>query len=148
MPRPNEHITYTQKEKYEKFRVAFSKLNDFVNLKQYLAAHVIAFSILEDRVLAARIQCGELTNNPLDKKANKNKIPFEKSANRLHEWGVINDELFTSLIKCGNERNEFIHQAMWRLNDFNHTSIVHLRKIINALESSRKKFEKRVGMKN
>jgi hypothetical protein len=145
MPRPSAHLTYTQKEKYEIFRSAFSKLNDYVRLKQYLAAHILAFSILEDRVLSARIQCGELSNKPIDEKANKNKIPFEGSATRLLEWGVINDDLFKSLIKCGDERNEFIHQAMWRLDDFNFTSIVQLRKTINELESSRKKFEKRVG---
>lgn len=116
-------------------------------MKQYLAAHILAFSILEDRVLSARIKCGELSNKPIDEKANKNKIPFEASANRLLEWGVINDDLFKSLMQCGDERNEFIHQAMWRLDDFNFASIVQLRKTINALESSRKKFEKRVGAK-
>lgn len=144
MPRPIQHFTYSQQEKFEKFRAAYSKLNNYVKSKEYLAAHVLAFSILEDRVLAARIQCGELNNSPVDKRADINKIPFERSLTRLFEWGVIEESLYKSAIKCGVERNEFIHQAMWRLDEFNYSSIVQLRKTINTIESCRKKYVRKL----
>jgi hypothetical protein len=144
MPRPSKHLVYTQSEKFDVFRKAYAALNAYVLAKEYLAAHVIAFSILEDRVLAARIQCGELNNSPIEKKVDKNKIPFERSAAKLREWEVIDDDLLNAIIQCGEERNEFIHQAMWRLEEFNYTSIVQLRKTINAVENSRKKHERRM----
>ena len=144
MPRPSKHLVYTQREKYDAFRKAYKALNAYVAAKEYLAAHVIAFSILEDRVLAARIQCGELNNSPVEKKVDKNKIPFERSATKLREWGVIDGDLLNAINQCGKERNEFIHQAMWRLEEFNYTSIVQLRKTINAVENSRNKYERRM----
>lgn len=71
MTRPDNHLNMTQQDKYEAFRKAYNKLNFYIANKEYLAAHVIAFSILEDRVLAARIQCGEIAEGPINSKIDK-----------------------------------------------------------------------------
>jgi hypothetical protein len=142
MPRSQTDNNLTPSEKYLVFRSAYSKLNAYIANDEFLAAHVIAFSILEDRVLAARIQCDELVNEPMNPKINKNKIPFEKSAKKLLELTVIDSQLYESLLACADERNEFIHQAMWRLTDFNKKSILNLRATINAIEKKRKFFIK------
>jgi hypothetical protein len=142
MPRSSSDNSLPSSEKYLIFRSAYSKLNSYIANDEFLAAHVIAFSILEDRVLAARIQCDELVNEPMNPKINKNKIPFEKSAKKLLELTVIDSQLYESLLACADERNEFIHQAMWRLTDFNKKSILNLRATINATEKKRKFFIK------
>jgi hypothetical protein len=140
MPRSEDDNNLTPREKYLVFKAAYSKLNEYIANNEFLAAHVIAFSILEDRVLAARIQCDEHINGPLDKTIIKNRIPFEKSVKKLLELEVIDLTLHESLVACASERNEFLHQAMWRLSDFNKKSIANLRFNINAIEKKRRKF--------
>lgn len=142
MPRSEIFNKLSPKEKYEIFRNAYSRLNAFTKSGDFLSAHVIAFSILEDRVLAARLQCYELANNTLNPKIDVNKIPFEKSVKKLLEIKVIDEKLHNSLLECGFERNEFFHQAMWVLAEFNRDSINQLKLNINALEKQRKKYLK------
>jgi len=142
MPRPENQVALTPRQKFEKFRAAYAKLNQYIASEEYIAAHVIAFSILEDRVLANRLTCEELKNEILDKKINKNKIPFDKSIRKLLEIKVIDENLQKQLSACGKERNEFIHQAMWRLDEFNHASILKIRKTINELEKCKRAFVK------
>ncbi len=140
MPRSEADNNLSPSEKYRIFKNAYSELNQYIANDEFLAAHVIAFSILEDRVLAARIECDELVNGRITTKIDKNKIPFEKSVKKLFELNVIDSKLYESLLLCAKERNEFIHQAMWRLGDFNKKSIVTLKPNINALEKMRRKF--------
>jgi hypothetical protein len=142
MPRSEDDNNLTPSEKYWIYRAAYSKLNEYIARSEFLAAHVIAFSILEDRVLAARLQCDELVNGAINSKIIKNKIPFERSVKKLLEISVIDTILYDSLMLCAKERNEFIHQAMWRLADFNHKSIINLKTNINSLEKNRRKFIK------
>jgi hypothetical protein len=142
MPRPENQVALTPRQKFEIFRAAYAKLNEYIKSEEYIAAHVIAFSILEDRVLANRLTCEELKNEILDKKINKNKIPFDKSIRKLLEIKVIDENLQKQLSACGKERNEFIHQAMWRLDEFNHASILKIRKTINELEKCKRAYVK------
>ena len=142
MPRPSIHTNMTSYEKYQIFKEAYKRLNNYIISKELLAAHVLAFSILEDRVLASRLQCAETIDEPLPSKSNPNKIPFEKSINKLYQIGAITPETHQELIMAANERNEFLHQAMWRLDEFNIKSILRIRKLINAVEKSRRHFIK------
>lgn len=140
MPRPANHSEMTPQDKYEIFKNAYNALNSYIAEKEFLAAHALAFSILEDRVLATRIQCGEIAEGPINVNIVKNRIPFEKSANKLLELQVITKDIHGELIRHAHERNEFLHQAMWRLDEFNHQSIIKIRKSINAVEKSRRTF--------
>jgi hypothetical protein len=142
MPRPENQNLLNPKQKYEKFKAAYSKLNEYIASGEYIAAHVIAFSILEDRVLANRLICEELSGEFIDVKINKNKIPFDKSIGKLLQMKVVDKNLHEQLSACGKERNEFIHQAMWRLDEFNHASILKIRKTINALEKCKRDYVK------
>lgn len=143
MPRSEIFDKLSPKEKYEIFRNAYSRLNALAKSGDFLSAHVIAFSILEDRVLAARLQCYELANNnTLNPKIDVNKIPFDKSVKKLLEIKVIDEKLHKSLLESGDERNEFFHQAMWVLAKFNLESINQLKLNINALEKQRKIYLK------
>ena len=142
MPRPDYQNLLNPKQKFEKFKSAYSKLNEYIESGEYIAAHVIAFSILEDRVLANRLTCEELSGEFIDAKINKNKIPFDKSIGKLLQMKVVDINLHEQLSACGKERNEFIHQAMWRLDEFNHASILKIRKTINALEKCKRDYVK------
>ena len=140
MPRSEDDNNLSPSKKYVIFKTAYTKLNEYIANNEFLAAHVIAFSILEDRVLATRIQCDEFVNGAIDSKIVKNKIPFERSVKKLLELNVINSTLHDSLLASAKERNEFLHQAMWRLADFNEKSVLNLRANINAIEKMRRKF--------
>jgi hypothetical protein len=140
MPRPASHVKMTAQEKYVIFKNAYNSLNSYISKKEFLAAHALAFSILEDRVLATRIQCGEIIEGPLSSTIVKNKIPFEKSTRKLLELKIITKDMHDELTKHAHERNEFLHQAMWRLDEFNHSSIISIRKSINAIEKFRRAF--------
>lgn len=147
MPRPANHAEMSPQEKYAIFKNAYSTLNSYIAKKDFLAAHTLAFSILEDRVLATRIQCGEITEGPLNSSIDKNKIPFEKSVNKLFEYKIISKDIHEELVKHAHERNEFLHQAMWRLGEFNRNSILNIRKSINTIEKCRRDFIKSIKNK-
>ena len=52
MPRPDYQNLLNPKQQFEKFKSAYSKLNEYIESSEYIAAHVIAFSILETSILA------------------------------------------------------------------------------------------------
>ena len=47
----------SQKDKYLSFKKAFGSIKYYIDQKNFLASYVIAFSILEDRLLSAYITC-------------------------------------------------------------------------------------------
>ena len=101
--------------KYEVFKRAFDTLNFFIQSGNLIGAFVLSFSILEDRMRAAMVDCFKKANEPIGSE-NISKIPFAKLVKRLKRVGAIDGDLEKRLLAAAELRNELTHQMMWRLD--------------------------------
>lgn len=148
MSRPSNHLEMTPYAKYETFKSAFDEVAKHKSNKNYLAAHVVAFSILEDRVTASYVLCFRAINklNPPNYQR-LHKVPFKQFLDYLVGMGAIDVVLYESLLKAAHKRNELLHQAMWRLSAFNLKNVEDVRKLINEMQKATRKFVKAHGNK-
>lgn len=148
MSRPSNHLEMTPYAKYEIFKNAFDEISEHKNNKNFLAAHVVAFSILEDRVTASYVLCFRAINklNPPNYQR-LHKVPFKQFLDYLVGMGAIDEVLYESLCKAAHKRNELLHQAMWRLSAFNLKNVEDVRKLINDTQKATRKFVKVHGNK-
>ena len=134
--------------KYETFKKAFDEVAMHKKSKNYLAAHVVAFSILEDRVTASYVLCFRAINklNPPNYER-LHKVPFKQFLDYLIGMGALDQDLHGELTKASHKRNELLHQAMWRLSAFNLKNVDDVRTLINDVQKSTRKFVKAHGAK-
>ena len=132
----------SQKDKYLSFKKAFGSIKYYIDQKNFLASYVIAFSILEDRLLSAYITCykhqhkEELSLRKLD---NASLLQLIK---KLHHLKVIDSEFCNELIEINNNRNLLIHLMMWKLEEINLETVEKVRKAITKTERLRRHFIK------
>lgn len=138
-------ITDDMKEpyaKYEIFKRAFDSVEFFTESGNLIGAFTLAFSILEDRVCASVVVCGEVLNYSKIDIKQISKIPFGKRIKHLYAMGAINKNLYERLEKAANLRNELTHQMMWRLDVFHVSHIEQFRSLINELKTVQRKHVK------
>jgi transcription termination factor NusB len=148
MSRPSNHHEMSPYAKYETFKKAFDEIALHKNSKNYLAAHVLAFSILEDRVTASYVLCFRAINkfNPPNYER-LHKVPFKQFLDYLLGMGALDENLHGALTKAAHKRNELLHQAMWRLSAFNLKNVDDVRNLINEVQKTTRKFVKTHGAK-
>lgn len=101
----------TQGDKIETFKNAFQTYNKYMGDENYLAAFVIAFSILEDRVTAMCITIRAI-------KANSEKfVGFVDRVRKLRMCGAIIPELHLEMLSLAKFRNAKLHAAMWNIDE-------------------------------
>ena len=132
----------TPNEKYLSFNKAFGSIKHYVEHGNFLAAYVIAFSILEDRLLAAYIVCykhqhgEELSLRKLDNAS------LHQLVGKLHYLKVIDSEFHKELVDINNQRNLLIHLMMWKLNEISAEVVNDVRLAITKIERLRRHFIK------
>ena len=148
MSRPMNHQEMSPYAKYETFKKAFDEIALHKKNQNYLAAHVVAFSILEDRVTASYVLCFRAVNKCNPPKYEKlHKIPFKQFLDYLIGMGALDENLYDALTKATHKRNELLHQAMWRLSAFNMKNVDDVRMLINEVQKTTRKFIKTHGAK-
>lgn len=146
--RPKEHISMNPYAKYEIFKSAYDRINSYKEKKDYLAAHVLSFSVLEDRVTAAYVVAYRTINKENPPKYEKlDKMRFKELLDLLLGMGVIKEELHSDLLKAANKRNELMHEMMWRLNAFNSKNVDDVRTLIGKVEKMTEWYVKKHGTK-
>lgn len=130
----------TQTEKHLSFKKAFGSINHYVEQKNFLAAYIIAFSILEDRLLASYIVCYKHKNKEDLSLRKLDNVALSQLIGKLHYIKVINIEFTNHLVELSNERNILIHLMMWKLDEFNLESVDKVRQAITKIEKSRRHF--------
>lgn len=103
------------KEKYVTFKRAFDTIKTYREQKNYLAAYVVSFSVIEDRVRALYVKWHSATKMAklTDKQINAS---FSGLVTTLAANNVIKTELAECLKHEAVRRNELLHAAMWNLN--------------------------------
>jgi hypothetical protein len=127
--------------KYEVFKKAYDTVNFFTASGNLLAAFVLCFSILEDRLCATVVICSRSSHKKIDE--NKlSKIMFKKKIDYLLKIDAINLYMHERLEKAAHLRNELTHKMMWRLDVFSLSHIKMLRSLINEFQRIQRKGEK------
>lgn len=100
----------TQREKYLGFKAAFQTISSHRTAGSHLAAYVIAFSVFEDRLSAARMLAADLKaeSRPKGYSPHYTKIRYLESA------GHIDSRVATQWREAGDKRNTLLHAAMWQ----------------------------------
>ena len=129
--------------KYAVFKNAFNQVNKFKEEGNFLAAHVLAFSILEDRVTAAYVSSYRLLHdkNP-PQHEDLGRIHFKNKFSNLHNMGVIDQSLYGQIDIAATERNKLTHEMMWRLNCFTEEAVDSIRNLINQVNKANRRFVK------
>ena len=143
MLRKEKHNTLTGKEKAERFRVAYRTINQYNKEGNYLASYTLAFSILEDRIIANYIACYKNKYPTLDLSIRKlEETTFAKFITKLRHLQVIDDKFVNELTDINNKRNRLVHLMMWHLDKINEQAVLEVRQAIDKLETARRHFIK------
>ncbi|MCF8156231.1 MAG: hypothetical protein K9K35_09530 [Rhodoferax sp.] len=112
----------SQKAKYETFKRAFDNVAAYRNQENYLAAYVVTFSIIEDRLRALYVVWYRKKNNsdPTSRQINDSLV---KLVNILANDQIISAELAADLKNEARRRNELMHAAMWNLDAFSNEAV-------------------------
>ena len=143
MSRSKTHNAADPFVKYAVFKRAFDEVIKFQAEENLLAAHVLAFSILEDRVTAAYVSSYRLLHEMDPPQIESlQKIKFKNLVSNLHVMGVIDQSLEQKIYLAGNLRNELMHEMMWRLDCFTQEAIHEIRKLITQVQTANRRFVK------
>ncbi len=115
MPRKD---SLSPQEQRANFAKAFDTFQHYLNTENYLAAYVVAFSILEDRINAMYLTCYQLVTGHTGTAEDAVRLGFGNKLKFLHANGVIATEDRESWSNLANDRNSKFHAAMWRLDEF------------------------------
>jgi len=126
--------------KYETFKKAYDNVNFFTESGNLIAAFVLCFSILEDRLCAAVVICSRAHKRKINED-NVSKMPFKQRIDLLLETQAIDDDLHKRLLNAAFLRNELTHKMMWRLDVFHASHIRSFRSLINELQKIQRKHE-------
>lgn len=114
-----------------------------INLAQdnFIAAYVVAFSLIEDRVRAMFVVWHRdfKKNEPTSRQAASS---FSNHIHQLQVAGDITQEDASLLLEEARIRNELLHAAMWNLKVFDKAAIdraIKLTRIVDKLRRSQKK---------
>ncbi len=127
--------------KYEVFKRAFGTLNFFIQSGNLIGAFVLSFSILEDRMRAAMVDCFKKAKEPIGS-AEVSSIPFAKLVKRLKRVRAIDADLEKRLLAAAELRNELTHQMMWRLDVFSIDNVALIKTLINDVKTAHRSFVK------
>lgn len=108
---PIDRKRATQREKYLGFKAAVETYNSYVHRGEHLAAFVIAFSILEDRLTACYMLACDRAGVPRP----AGFVTFDTKVNALAHGRHIVSATAADWRSAGRERNRLLHAAMWDL---------------------------------
>ena len=135
----------TQQEKQVSFKRAFETLSKYKKNGEFLAAYVLAFSILEDRIRAMYV---------IRSRKSRGSDPSEDQVNgsitRIARSLAATDDIPTSsaaaIAQAARKRNHLIHAAMWNLNAISEEDIDAIVSLGRTADSLRKKQKRRLKM--
>lgn len=128
-------------EMNQKFKIAFTLLDGFVNSEEYYMALILAFSILEDRVTAAYVTMFELLGENV-----KNQIPnsIKQKTKSLFCGKVIEKTVYDLMCKMAKERNDFYHKYFLEQKDITKEMVKELIKLIRIIDLKQKSQKKQL----
>lgn len=142
----------SQQDKYVAFKTAFQTVNHYLDPDQenFLAAYVIAFSLIEDRVRAMYVVQHRSINGGMGPTPKQINASFANHVRLLQAADIIPQADSKLLLEEAKARNELLHAAMWNLNAFTRPSVeqvLHLARTVDKLRRAQKRLIGNTGSK-
>lgn len=126
----------TQQEKYKTFKRAFENINTHRTNGNFLAAYVVGFSVIEDRIRAMFV---------IWHRDRKKTEPSQKQINgalgahisKLESEGLLDVDLSEALRSETKNRNTLFHEAMWNLDVFTDETVARVIALVRKLDKAR-----------
>ena len=134
----------TQQDKYVAFKTAYQNITHYREQKNFIAAYIVAFSLIEDRIRAMFVIWYLATEGkkPTDKQIASS---FSNHVRLLSKEGDIQPDDVARLLEEAKQRNELLHAAMWNLNAFTEESVDRVTKLSRTVDGFRKKQKRELG---
>lgn len=137
---------FSQQEKYVAFKTAYSFINKYERDQNYIAAYVIAFSLLEDRIRAMFVICYRATQGT-EPKQDKIDEHFKKIISKLIHHQYLDEKFAKEILDEADRRNKLLHTAMWKLDAFTEKSVADLKTILRKADKLLKDKKRELGIK-
>ena len=133
----------TQQDKHVIFKTAYQNITHYREQKNFIAAYIIAFSLIEDRVRAMFVvrHSTATGTKPTISKINGS---FANHVRQLSKSSDISSEDSSRLLEEAKQRNELLHAAMWNLNAFTEGSVDRVTKLSRVVDACLRKQKKEV----
>lgn len=140
-----ERKNASQQEKYIAFRTAYGMLKHYEETENYIAAYVIAFSILEDRI-KAMFAVSFLYKNACVPNTDEFNNGFVPLINKVSNWNFLMGDTADKLKSEAIVRNKLLHAAMWRLDAFTPEAVKRVKHLVNVVEKELRALKKKVKL--
>ena len=129
-------------DKYVAFKTAYQTIAYYLAQDNFLAAYVVAFSLIEDRIRAIFVvwHRNVKKDEPTPKQVAAN---FSSHISQLQVAGDIPQEDANLLLKEAKIRNELLHAAMWNLKAFDKVAADRAIKLARAADKLRRVQKKK-----
>ena len=107
-------IAMTQQQKHVGFKKTFETYTNYLSSKNFIGAHVVAFSFLEDRISVAYVLLKDIQKEKRPKQDEF--VPLNKKLSFLSHHKQLTSSDFDAFNKIAADRNEKLHEAMWNLD--------------------------------
>lgn len=145
MARSVDDTPESQMKKYEEFKKAYATLKILMNDEAYLAAYVIVFSILEDRIKALlAVNVRHTENRAIDRKDTTQGLV--EIVKKLVKANDISKKIGDEIRECAKERNALLHASMWNLHEFDNKKVNRIKKLVRELDKAREQQDKKYGV--
>ena len=147
MPRPKDDEAESQRKKYEHHKKANSTLRHYLEKQNFIAAYVIAYSLLEDRLRAMYVVVQRDIHKVVTTKNDIN-APYARIVDYLEKNNHLSKELAKRLYKSNDIRNTLLHDAMWEIEVFKESDVTNVGKLRDDVSSVLEKIKRTTQKKN
>ena len=145
MERPLNDSKDDQMTKYIVFKTAYGLVNGYEKSQNYIAAYVVAFSILEDRIKAMYVVSFR-EKYGRDPQPGAVEEGFGKLVNSLLHLQYVTKEVADELRAEAVNRNQMLHTAMWKLDAFTPESVKRVKTILRKIDLMLRKKKRELGL--
>lgn len=140
-----ERLNASQQEKYVTFKKAYEMIKHYESERNFIAAYVLAFSILEDRIKAMYVVSFRHKEKREPKQDALNE-GFSKLVNKVHRTQFIKTELLDALKAEAKNRNDLLHAAMWKFDAFTPDAVSRVIQLVRIVDKILKAKKKEIAL--
>ena len=140
MARTEEHNNLSPAEKQSVFREAYGRIKSYRSEQNFIAAHTLAAALLEDRVMSSYFLHLKSIGHTEFNEKKINRTPISVIARRIRAVGMIDEDTFDQLNDCFQERNQLVHQMIWRAREFNDESVERVLNVSRLVDNALRRY--------
>ena len=140
--RPKGDSPAEQQKKYEAHKAAHIAIKQFCGSGQFFTAFVVAFALLEDRLVALDFiaKRADLVRQSANTRAKRD---FKTISNSLCDCGLINLELRTEILHLADMRNKVVHSALYNLDRVSKDHVNRVMRALRSLQTTGRKLKRK-----